>query len=133
MTGYKRPAAYIRIARGGGPGMFAGQWQAIVETARARGWSEPAIYLDVDGADAAQERGPGIAQLAAAISTGQHDALILGGVGTIYGNPADLMRLLHGCARSGVAVECVTGLSDPGPGGPSGSCGYPREGRGRGI
>jgi DNA invertase Pin-like site-specific DNA recombinase len=113
VTGYKRPAAYIRIGRGGGPGTLAGRWNAIAEAARAGGWSEPAVYLDVDGADATQQTGPGFAQLAVAISTGQHDALILGGVGTICGNPADLMRLLHDCARGGVAVECVTGLAGP--------------------
>ncbi len=108
MTRYQRPAAYIRIAGGCGSGMLAGQRHAIVEAARARGWSEPAVYLDVDGSDAAASTGPGLAQLAVAISTGQHDALILGGVGMIYRSPDDLMRLLHGCARNGVAVECAT-------------------------
>jgi len=106
--------------------MLAGQRHAILEAARARGWSEPAVYLDVDGADAAAGTGPGLAQLAVAISTGQHDALILGGVGTICRNPADLMRLLHRCTRNGVAVECVTSLGTA-----RGSSGFPREGRGR--
>ncbi len=111
MSQSKRPAAYIRIARGGGAATLAGQRHAILAAARAHGWSEPAVYFDVAGADGGAGAGTGLARLAVAISTGQHDALILGGVGMIYRNPADLMRLLHGCTHNGVAVECVTGVA----------------------
>ena len=122
----QRPAGYIRVARGSGTGTAAGERHAILEEARARGWSEPAVYLDVDDVGTAPEAGSALAQLAAAISTGQHDALILGGLGTICQSPADLAGLLRGCARNGVAVECATGLAAA-----CGGSGPPLPGRGR--
>jgi DNA invertase Pin-like site-specific DNA recombinase len=122
VTRYERSAAYIR--KSGGAGALARQRRTILDAAEARGWSEPAVYLDVD---ADPGSGPGLDRLAAAISTGRHDALILGGVGAICRSPADLMRLLQRCARNGVAVECLTG-----PGGArSGGSAVQRDGRGR--
>jgi DNA invertase Pin-like site-specific DNA recombinase len=108
VTRYRRPAAYIRLARGSPPDALAVQEAAIAEAARRHGWAEPAVYLDIGHSGAGQGTGPALAQLTAAISTGRHDALILGGIGTICASPQDLMRLLSGCARHSVAVECVT-------------------------
>ena len=107
MTGYRRPAAYIRVARGCPPDAVTTQEHAVCLAARRHGWPEPAVYVDV-GAGDGQPAGPALAQLTAAVTTGRHDALLLGGIGTISGVPRDLMTLLAGCARHGVAVECVT-------------------------
>jgi DNA invertase Pin-like site-specific DNA recombinase len=96
-----RPAAYIRIARDGGALTLASQRSAVCQAARSRGWAEPAVYLDVD------EQGPAFARLTSAISTGQHDTLLIG-LGTVLGLAGEVAGLLAGCARHGVAVECVT-------------------------
>ena len=101
MTRGTRPAAYIRISREPGALTLASQRSAVREAARSRGWAEPAEYLDVD------ETWPALARLTTAISTGQHDSLLIG-VGTIVGIPAEMATLLAGCARHGVAVECIT-------------------------
>jgi hypothetical protein len=105
-----RPAAYICVARDSDAAVHA-QRTSISTAASALGWAEPTIYLDVDGA--AGHAGPplaarpALARLSTAVSTGQHDALLVS-VGTICGTVADIMALLGSCVRHGVAVECVT-------------------------
>jgi DNA invertase Pin-like site-specific DNA recombinase len=106
MTGPTRPAAYIHVARASLAKSVVTQRKAACQAASALGWPEPAIYLDVDSAAHAGRR-PALARLTAAISSGQHDALLLG-VGTICGTQEDLMRLLSGCTRNGVRVQCVS-------------------------
>ena len=121
MTRGTRPAAYIRMARGGEPLALLAQRSAVCAAARAHGWAEPAVYVDVEGADNRTGGGerPELARLTAAISTGQHDALLIG-VGTICGLGGDMVTLLASCSRHGVALECVTppvavagGVSEP--------------------
>jgi hypothetical protein len=105
-----RPAAYIRIARDSGPFSLTSQRIAVCEAARSRGWAEPAVYADAD------ETGSAFARLTAAISTGQHDTLLIG-VGTIRSLAGQMGALLTGCVRHGVAVECVTPTGRDGRGG----------------
>jgi DNA invertase Pin-like site-specific DNA recombinase len=108
-----RPAAYIRVAAGGGPLAMVTQRIAVCHAARARGLAEPTVYLDVDGEPGGGAGGPhsgtrpALARLAAAVSTGQHDALLIS-VGTICGLAGDIVTLLASCSRHGVAVECIT-------------------------
>jgi len=142
MAGLKRPAAYIRVGRGYGAGAaLDAQQRAIRQAAREHGWPEPAMYVDIDGAGTGQPMGSGqvadisratgrgrglgqaLAKLNAAISTGRHDALILGGIATIRGTREDLAGLLSGCTRHGVTVECATPV-------PPASSDKPQQGRG---
>lgn len=146
MAGLRRPAAYIRIGWGCGADTLATQQLAIFQAAREHGWPDPAVYLDIDSADTGQAvrigqvasigqlasigrtagfglgTGQALARLTAAISTGQYDALILGGIGTIRSSRADLTRLLAVCTRHGVSVECARPV-------PAGSD-KPRQGQG---
>src|SRR5712692_3378136 len=154
MAGCQRPAGYIRVGSGSGADSLAAQHRAIRHTAYARGWPEPAMYLDIDqgGADqavalglagtrqaaagyasgfaagaatgyaAGSGSGQALARLSAAISSGQHDALILGGIGTIRSGRRDLMTVLARCTRLGVTVECAT----PQPPGRGEASGEPR-------
>jgi len=150
MAACQRPAGYIRAGTGSGADSLVAQHRAICHTARARGWPEPAMYLDIDwggaeqavalglagtgrsaagcasGAAASYAAGSGsgqaLARLGAAISSGQHDALILGGIGTIRSSRRDLMTVLARCTRLGVAVECAT----PQPPGRGEASGGPR-------
>jgi Resolvase, N terminal domain len=101
-----RPAAYIRIdSRPGAPSALR-QREAIIEVARQRGWSEPAVYAD-EGLALADEDSPGLAVLSGAVGAGRHDAVIMSGPGVISRNPARLMAFLFRCTDSGVAVEFV--------------------------
>ncbi len=140
MAGFRRPAAYIRIGWGCGADTLATQQLAIFQAAREHGWPDPAVYLDIDSAGTGQVAsigqlasigrtagfglgtGQALARLTAAISTGQYDALILGGIGTIRSSRADLTRLLAVCTRHGVSVECARPV-------PAGSD-KPRQGQG---
>ncbi len=129
MTRSARPAAYIRVAAGGGALTILTQRTAVCHAALARGWPEPVVYLDVTGehgrGGTSEPRGgtrSALARLSAAVSTGQHDALLIS-VGTIRGLAADVVTLLGSCSRHGVAVECVTpralaagAASEPRPG-----------------
>ncbi|MGN6794933.1 MAG: recombinase family protein [Streptosporangiaceae bacterium] len=117
MTRSPRPAAYIRVARYGAAGdgqaaaALVAQRTAVCRAARAHGWAEPTVYLDIDSAegpgDSTRDDRPALARLASAISTGQHDVLLIG-VGTICGLAREMATLLGSCARHGVAVECIT-------------------------
>ena len=92
----------------------------MAEAARQRGWLPPAVYLDESPGRAGQA-GPALARLVAAVSTGRHDALLLGpGVVSVCG-PALLMTLLQRCTQSGVRVELL-----PSPAPPRGSQGRSR-------
>ena len=126
MTRGARPAGYISVARDSDAAVHA-QRIAISEAASANGWAEPTVYLDVDGAGGHAGRlpaaRPALARLSTAVSTGQHDAVLVS-VGTICGTVPDIMALLGSCVRHGVAVECVTprvsvGGGTPGPSRPA--------------
>ncbi len=107
MTRSARAAAYIRVAADSVTLTMLNQRTAISHAARARGWADPIVYLDVDGEPSPGGTRPALARLAAAISTGRHDALLIS-VGTICGLSEDILTVLGSCSRHGVAVECVT-------------------------
>jgi hypothetical protein len=55
VNGYRRPAAYIRVARGCPPDAVTTQERAVCQAARRHGWPEPAIYVDIGASDADDE------------------------------------------------------------------------------
>ena len=124
MTVPTRPAGYIRVGLGCGAETLAARQRAIYQAARDLGLPEPVVYIDIDRPGTGRAGGPGqdpragpaLAKLTVAVSTGQHDVLILGGVGTIRGGQEGLMRLLADCTRHGVAVTCVTTAAPAGRG-----------------
>ena len=107
MTQPRHPAAYVRAAPGAGASALARHHRAVVETAHQRGWPAPVIYAD-DDPGLADQPGPALARLEAAIVAGRHDALLLAGPGVVGGSaPALLMRLLLGCTKNGATVELL--------------------------
>ena len=111
MTRTTRPAAYIRVAPDSLTTALVAQRSAVYQAARGRGWAEPTMYIHVDGADGHDDCSdwaqPVLARLTTAISTGQHDVLLIG-VGTICAFGVEMAALLASCTRHGVAVECIT-------------------------
>jgi hypothetical protein len=106
----RRPAAYVP-ATGPGPRVLADE-QAMAQAARQRGWPAPVMYSD--GPDRADEPGPALDRLEAAIAAGRHDALLMPLPRTL-GDPAPLMHLLARCTQHGVAVSLVLPAAAEGP------------------
>jgi hypothetical protein len=104
----RRPAAYLK--RTAGARALVGPDQMTL-AARQRGWPPPVVYADGGGLDP----GPELRRLAAAITAGRHDALLLAEP-EVLGRPVPLMRLLARCAQEGVTVVVVppTALAAPG-------------------
>jgi hypothetical protein len=98
MASPKQPAAYAR--RGG-----AADRRALAQAADQRGWPAPALYAD-DALLPADRYGPALDQIAAAITTGRHDALLLPMPATVSDH-ARLARLLRSCTMHGVTVSLV--------------------------
>ena len=97
MASPKQPAAYAR--RGG-----AADRRALAQAADQRGWPAPALYAD-DAMLPAGRYGPALDQIAAAVISGCHDALLLPLPATV--SDPRLMRLLRSCTMHGVTVSLV--------------------------
>jgi hypothetical protein len=109
LTGPRRPAAYICVARASRAQARALRQHAIAEVTSGRGWPEPAVYLDEDDPGATDGYSPALARLVAAISAGRHDAVLVAGMGAITTGPACLIRKLFvPCTSNGVAVQLAT-------------------------
>jgi hypothetical protein len=91
----------------------------MAELARQRGWPAPVIYAEDSSAEdnrpGEASGSPGLARLAAAISAGRHDALLIPGLAMITRAPVQLMTILSRCSAHGVAVQfCSTPAAGPG-------------------
>ena len=117
MTAPRHPAAYICVTPKSGAGALAMRQHAIAEATRQRGWQAPSVYADEDDPSIGGGCSPAMATLAAAISAGRHDALIISGLNAISGGPAYLLtRLLFPLthtpsagARAGSGVDAERG------------------------
>lgn len=108
MTETKHPAAYVRADPGRDPATIIAQRSAVLDLITAQGWPEPTLYLDEDWSGVLADHETALAALAAAISAGRHDAVLLVGPRAIRGCPAHLLRrLLFSCSRHGVSVDYV--------------------------
>lgn len=112
MTGPRHPAAYIRGAPAGGEPPLARQRQAIMVSARERGWPAPEFYADEDPVEA-DGHGPALAMLSDAISAGRHDAVLISSPGAISVSPEYLMNFLFRCTRHGVPVDFLSSPAAP--------------------
>ncbi len=98
MASPKQPAAYTRC---GG----AADRRALAQAADQRGWPAPALYADAALLPAGRY-GPALDQIAAAVISGCHDALLLP-LPTTVSDHARLMRLLRSCTMHGVTASLV--------------------------
>jgi hypothetical protein len=96
----RRPAAYLQRAAAGASALVGPDQLTLA--ARQRGWPSPVVYADGGGPDP----GPELRRLAAAITAGRHDALLLPAPEAI-GRPVPLTRLLERCTQHGIAVVVV--------------------------
>lgn len=99
-----RPAAYLRAVAGHGVEPLASQRQAILESARQRGWPAPTVYAD-DDPGPEDGYGAALATLSEAIGAGRYDAVLIASPGPVSIRPEYLTSFLFRCTRQGVAVE----------------------------
>ena len=97
-----RPAAYIRAAPESGARALSRRRQFIGQAAARRGWPAPKVYAERQATGPQGGNRPALASLAAAITAGHHDAVIINGA--IRDTPAYLMDFLLHCTRHGVTV-----------------------------
>jgi len=101
-----RPALYIRVANADSADDMRVQRQreAVLSTARERGWPEPAIYTDT-GPSGWQRPGSALARQAAGISSGQRDAVITADLDRISRTPAGRAAFTAHCASHRAPIE----------------------------
>jgi Resolvase, N terminal domain len=105
MAAPAQPAAYIRVARAGGPDDLAVQRQqdAMLRAAARLGWPAPAVYTDT-GTAGWNQPGSALAVLADDIRAGRRDAVIALDLAAISRATSDVRAFLDLCARHGVGL-----------------------------